>query len=234
MPFPNLLNQPPWTSSASNDQLTEVEHLRHQQSSVPMTTLPILPPDPDQRPLPATRNTSPLALCIRNWHFYLGVAHRHFCATSNCPGLRDLCFLLNTDPEDPLTPPPVSAQCTNAIEAELLLTDLYFGVRLVPRGTDITTIPPFDLANYPCSDSKISDAINATMTKELAAGWLFEPVIKPRWLTPIYGKDESTPERTKIRIITDFSKPDGFSVNDFADNRKFKMMQSDDLTIPAI
>ena len=186
------------------------------------------PPDPDQRPLPATRNTSPLALCIRNWHFYLGVAHEHFCATSTCPGMRSLRFLLDTDPEDPLTPPPLAAQCTNAIEGELLLTDLYYGVRLVPRGTDISTIPTFDLANYPFSDSKISAAINATMTKELAAGWLFEPVGKPRWLTPIYGKDESTPVRDKIRIITDFSVPDGRSVNDFAANQKFKMMQSDD------
>ena len=105
---------------------------------------------------------------------------------------------------------------------------MYYGVRLIPRGTDITAIPPFDLANYPCHDIKISSAINATMTKELAAGWLFEPATKPRWLTPIYGKDESTPQRDKIRIITDFSVPDGSSINDFAANQKFKIMQSDD------
>ena len=190
--------------------------------------IPTPPPDPDQRPLPQTRNTSPLVLCINNWLFYLALAHKHFCTSNTCPGLRPLRFILDTDAEDPLTPPPLSAQCSNAIEGELLITDLYYGVRLVPRGTDISLIPPFDLANYPCHDVKISIAINATMTRELEAGWLFTPDTKPRWITPIYGKDESTPVRDKIRIITDFSVPDGCSINDYAANQKFKMMQSDD------
>ena len=203
--------------------------VQHSLNTLPSgLSLPMPPPDPDQRPLPATRNTSPLALRIHNWHFYLDLAHKHFCTSSTCPGLRPLRFLLDTDPEDPLTPAPLAVQCLNAIEGELIITDLYFGVRLIPRGTDINSIPPFDLANYPCHDPKITNAIDATMTKELAAGWLFEPAVKPRWLTPIYGKDESTPVREKIRIITDFSVPDGRSINDFAANMKFKMMQSDE------
>ena len=178
--------------------------------------------------LPPTRNTSPLAARIRSWHYYLAKAHTHFCQHLACPGLRSLAIILDTDPEDPITPQPAPTQCLNAIEGELLITMLYFGARLVPRGTDIGSIPSFDLANYPCSDSRITEAIDATLSKELAAGWLFTPATHPRWITPIYGKDESTPERQKVRMITDFSVPEGGAINDYAANQTFKMMRPED------
>ena len=123
---------------------------------------------------------------------------------------------------------PLPLQCLNASEGDMICSEIYFGTRLLPPGTNLADIPPFDLANYPSSDARINNAISATMTKELDAGWLFVPARTPRWITPVYGKDESNSVRQKIRIITDFSKPDNGSINDFSPHQSFKMMQKED------
>lgn len=177
--------------------------------------------------LPPTQNDSPLAAKIRMWDEKLRTAHDCFCADkSTCCGPRSLQDVLQ-DPEGWLPADDAKQRCLQAIEVELLLHSLYFGMRLRDRSLKDDDIPSFEVDNYPCSE-EIRQSLTATLTKEIAAGFIEFVEEKPRWLSPIHGKDESTATKQKIRLLRDFSVPDGKAINEFANNIPFRMMQHED------
>ena len=178
--------------------------------------------------LPPTANQSPLAASIRAWHARLCQVHAVFCDHScppACPGVRSLAVLLAASS---WVPPPagVPSACCQAVEAELLICELYWGVSLLPPGVAASDVPPLRVHNYPVT-ARVAAAITATLAAELAAGRISElpggP--PPPHLTAIYGKEEGP---TKVRIITDFSQPTGGAVNDFTDNMHFSMQSHED------
>ena len=150
-------------------------------------------------------------------------AHACFCELpGTCAGLRPLCDLLATAdwrPDHPSLP-----RCLQAVEAELLIYDVYFGVSLLPPGLTPADVPPFSVATYPCSDPGVITAIEDKLRDELSAGRIRVAPDRPAHLTAIYGKQE----RDSVRIITDFSKPEGFALNDFTDNMHFSMLSHED------
>jgi hypothetical protein len=177
--------------------------------------------------LPSTLNNSPLTAKIRTWDEKLRVAHQCFCSEkSTCCGSRPLHEVLQ-DPDGWLKADDSKHRCLQAIEVELLLHSLYFGLRLRDRSLRDEDIPSFEVDNYPCSD-ETRESLTATLKKEIEAGYIDFISDKPRWLSPIHGKDESTATKQKIRLLRDFSVPEGRGINDFANNRPFKMMQHED------
>jgi len=188
--------------------------------------------------LPPTSNTSPLALCIRQWYEGLCAVHDTFCehrhsaaggappcarGACHCRGLRPLGFLLSS----PQWPPPSLGEprpCNQATEAELLVCEIYWGFSLLPPGVTPDAVPPFRVDNYPISE-RAADAISKTIAAELEAGRLVEVADRPAHTTAIYGKEEGP---VKVRTITDFSKPEGCAVNDFTDNMHFSMQSHED------
>ena len=110
-----------------------------------------------------------------------------------------------------------------AVEAELLLHDIYFGASILPPGRRPSDVPPFRVDNYPVAP-QVAAGITSAISGELAAGRIQRVSYVPAHLTPIYGKEE--PE--KIRIITDFSAPRGLALNDQTDAMHFSMMSHQD------
>lgn len=167
-----------------------------------------------------------MAKCIWRWHAGLSLAHNSFCNHAHpatCPGLRPLPTLLATPQWEPC-PPGTGPACPQGTEAELLLHEIYWGVRILPPGVSPASVPPFQVHNYPVSD-RVQTAITTTVAKELAAGRIYELPARPPHLTAIWGKEEGP---VKVRIITDFSQQEGASVNDFTDNLHFSMQSHDD------
>ena len=161
------------------------------------------------------------------WYAELTAVHHKFCTkpTGTCAGLRPLWDTLQTEP----TPASHTTQCAQAIEAELLLPGIYYGFRILPPGANVMDVPPFEVENYPSSAVSVT-AISGTIEKELDAGLLQVVNIKPRWITPVYGKEEFHADGTpdKVRIITDCSVPTGKSINDAVDAAPFRMLSHED------
>lgn len=190
-----------------NDCGQEQEH-NHQQQQ------PLLPP---------TENDSPLTSAIHVWDKELRTAHDCFCCEKgSCAGPRPLSAVLS-DPDEWQRPADGRSRCLQAIEAELLLHMLYFGLRLRDKSVRDEDIPGFEVENYPCPEEERAQ-LEATLRKEIDAGYIVFLDHKPRWLSPIHGKKEAT----KVRLLRDFSVPEGRAINDFANNRPFKMMQHED------
>jgi len=175
-----------------------------------------------QEELPATENKAPTAKAIRAWDRALGQAHGKFCKNKGiCPGARPLGEVLRLKgwQPRPATDPPA---CLEAIEQELLEREIYFGFRILPIGVEPEDFEGYEVQNYP-SPPKGVEAITKTIKEELEAGILSITHEKPPYLSAIYAKDESNEEREKFRIITDFSKPEGRSVNDLSDHLHFTL-----------
>lgn len=95
--------------------------------------------------------------------------------------------------------------CLQAVEMEMLVHSIYYGMRLRRRSTKDEDIPSFEIDNYPCSEQQKA-SLTATLRKEIAAGFITFVDEKPRWLSPIHGKDETKPGGPeKIRLLRDFS-----------------------------
>ena len=171
--------------------------------------------------LPHTENTSPLARCIETWHARLCDVHSCFCERpQHCAGLRPLRQLLATRQ---WCAAPGEAPCLQALEAELLIHDIFWGVSILPPGVRPSDIPPFEVPNYP-STPLVAAAITAKLADELAAGRIRPVVERPSHLTAIYGKEEPG----SVRVISDFSAPEGRALNDYTDNMHFTMLSHED------
>jgi hypothetical protein len=121
-------------------------------------------------------------------------------------------------------PPSCSApQCAQAVEAEMLIHELYWGASILPEGAQANDVPPFAMDNYPVT-AEIDAAISAAIKTEHDAARIVQVPYVPQHLTPIYGKQE----KDKVRIITDFSVPPGAAINDHTDNMHFRMMSHED------
>ena len=129
------------------------------------------------------------------------------------------------NPDDWLNP-LLHAQCAHATETELLLHGVYYGFPILPAGKTATDIPPFEVNNYPSKDPRCEEALTESIKADLQAGLILETEEKPRHLTAIYAKVEQ--DGAKIRTITDYSKPEGASINDHAIYNKFRMMDHQD------
>ena len=157
------------------------------------------------------------------WYTRLCETHACFCELpGTCTGLRPLRDLLATN--EWRHPGPLAAQCLQATEAELLIYDIYFGVSLLPPGVTPAEVPPFAVDNYPCPDPAVTAAIEEKLRDELSTGRIRVVPDRPSHLTAIYGKQE----RDSVRIITDFSKPEGSALNDHTDNMHFSMLSHED------
>ena len=180
-----------------------------------------------QLSLPPTKNTSPLAPKVGVWYDELTAVHNKYCETvGSCCGLRSLPLILQNSVQ---TLPAQENQCSQAVEAELLIHGVYYGFPLLPVGIFPADVPPFDVDNYPSSELSVA-AITATITNELEGGLLRIVEDKPRWITPLYGKEEYNQDGTldKVRIITDCSVPLGHSINDAVDVAPFTMLSHED------
>ena len=165
-----------------------------------------------------------------NSHKAVNVAERsffQFCELFNIrispeKGISPLAALLGVGDDDQ-TLHSEASQCLQAVEAELLLHDIYFGASILPPGRRPSDVPPFRVDNYPVAP-QVAAGITSAISGELAAGRIQRVSYVPAHLTPIYGKEE--PE--KIRIITDFSAPRGLALNDQTDAMHFSMMSHQD------
>lgn len=113
--------------------------------------------------------------------------------------------------------------CLQAIESELLIHGIYYGFRVLPESKPITSITPFEVANYPTTQA-CAQALQNTLDAEHAAGILQRVHTKPDHVTALHAKVE----KDKIRTLCDYSAPDSGSINDHADARHFHMMSHED------
>ena len=168
---------------------------------------------------------------IHRWFFHLCVVHENFCTNlARCPGLRTLPELLDQNPEAYIILPATApGTCAHAAAAEALITQTYFGYRLLPFGTEPNDVPTVDIANYPTSPA-FADAINKTYEEELASGKIEIVVQKPPWLWPLFCKDESTIDKIKIRTLTNLSATSSTaSLNSFSGHQRFNMMGKEEI-----
>lgn len=211
--------------SVTDDNILQITtHHNLQNNSIP-SSAPVDPhPQVHDFLLPHTDNTSPLAPRVRTWYTRLCEAHTCFCElpAGSCSGPRPLQTLLATT--EWCTPQQPIPQCLQAVEAELLIYDIYFGVSLLPPGLTPADVPPFAVDNYPCSEPGVITAIEEKLRDELSSGRIRVTLERPAHLTAIYGKQE----KDSVRIITDFSKPQGLALNDFTDNMHFSMLSHED------
>jgi hypothetical protein len=113
--------------------------------------------------------------------------------------------------------------CLQAIEAELLIHDIYYGFRVLPETQPNESVTPFEVGNYPTTE-ECAQALQNTLDAECKAGILRRVEEKPKYLTALNAKVE----KDKIRTLCDYSAPDGKSINAHADARHFSMMSHED------
>ena len=148
----------------------------------------------------------------------LEVAHTHFCdCSTTCSGIRPLTAIVTSCPYIPGQP----GACLHAVEAELLLHNIYFGFPVLRDGTTPAAAPAVNVPNYPIP-AHAATAIWDTIQSELAQKIIYELPERPRHCTPMTYKEEAA---GKIRPIRDYSAPhDGTSVNDQKPATHFRMM----------
>ena len=183
------------------------------------------PPAPQQGGWPApSKCSSPLSQRIERWHEELTIVHKHTCSNDTnhrCNGVRPLSIICAQESSHILSPCE-NYRCLQAVEAELLLHDLYYGSPVLPTGTIPTDYPKMRTPNYPCP-ARARDALTTSVDEEIRLGILRVLGEEPHQLTPLTYKDEAN--GTKVRPIRDYSAPhDGTSANAHWPTRHFRMM----------
>ena len=164
---------------------------------------------------------------ISAWSFNLRKVHDLTCRDpAACCGIRPLEELLATRHYDRES--VRQNCCTQATEAELLLHGIYHGFPIISSSKTATDLPTFAQDNYDTDPPLIAE-VWTQLSKEVDAGRIIRLDKKPDHLSAVYIKDESNAERAKFRLISDFSKPDGIAINDSTDQRKFQMMNVQDI-----
>jgi hypothetical protein len=109
--------------------------------------------------------------------------------------------------------------CEQAVECEELLHMIHHGMRVLPEGMTVQEVPAFSVNNYPeCEAGRA--AIRESIADEVRKGILRELPYAAQRASALFTKEEPG----KRRVIRDYSKPAGASINDSADAMRFGMM----------
>ena len=121
--------------------------------------------------------------------------------------------------QDPYTLPAHGCMCEQAVECEELLHMIHHGMRVLPEGMTVQEVPAFSVNNYPeCEAGRA--AIRESIADEVRKGILRELPYAAQRASALFTKEEPG----KRRVIRDYSKPAGASINDSADAMRFGMM----------
>ena len=146
----------------------------------------------------------------REWEKQAFETHDFFCDVKHCAGIVKWDDIADVDlVVDPL-------RCVYANEFNLALLGIKYGIRPVDN---VEKLDEYDMNNFLQNDEQY-EAVYEDIKKETNKGWLRRIMWIPRYITSMFCNFEPT----KVRIIKNYSSPDGASINDLTHDRVTTMM----------